>query len=194
MIHIDPGYMRNDALPKKEEGKADLILVSHSHWDHLKREMIEELSGPETRIVAAEKAAAAIGVKAEVIVPGQRIEHRGIVVQAVHAYNPGGLIKYHKKGQCVGFIVEMSGHKLYHAGDTGLIPEMKALGPIDIALLPIGGTYTMDIDEAAEAVRWIQPKIIIPMHNLKTDPSGLAKRVGPESKVVVLRAGGTFTF
>jgi L-ascorbate metabolism protein UlaG (beta-lactamase superfamily) len=195
VVHIDPGHMRKDVLPTKSGEKADLILVSHSHFDHLKHDLVEELTGPGTRIIAAPKAAKSIGVKAEAIVPGGHTEYKGIVLRAVHAYNPrgSGLITYHKKGQGVGFIIEWSGRRLYHAGDTGLIPEMKDFGPIDIAMLPIGGTYTMDVDEAAEAVRWIQPKVTIPMHNLKTDPSVLAEKVGSEHRVVVLKAGEKFT-
>jgi L-ascorbate metabolism protein UlaG (beta-lactamase superfamily) len=194
VIHIDPGYMRKDVLPVQDGRKADLILVSHSHGDHLRRKLVEDLTGPDTRIIASPKAAKVIGKRTEAIVPGEHIEHNGTMIRAVHAYNPRGSrwVTFHKKGQCIGYVIELNGLRIYHAGDTGLIPEMKDLGPIDVALLPIGGTFTMDVKEAAEAVRWIRPMVTIPMHNLKTDPSELAKAVGPDLKIVILRSGESF--
>ena len=173
--------------------KADLVLVTHSHSDHMKKELIAQLSGPETRVLAAPKAARELGGTAGSIVPGGQAELGGIKVRAVHAYNPTGLVKFHKKGHCLGFVIETNGLRLYHAGDTGLIPEMRQLGPIDLAMVPIGGTFTMDVDEAAEAVRWIRPRVTIPMHNLRTSRGALAERLGSEYRVVVLEAGQSFT-
>ena len=87
----------------------------------------------------------------------------GGVVKAVPAYNVNK--KFHPKDEgWNGYVLEISGKKVYHAGDTDLIPEMQSLGDIDIALLPVGGTYTMTAEEAVDAVRFIKPKLAVPMH------------------------------
>ena len=85
----------------------------------------------------------------------------------------------------------MEGKNLYHAGDTDLIPEMGQLGPVDMAMLPMGGTFTMDVDQALRAIEVIRPKLAIPMHYLRTDPRELQKRLpaGSISRVEVLPPG-----
>ena len=86
----------------------------------------------------------------------------GVIIKAVPAYNLNK--EFHPKGYGVGFVIELSGKCIYHAGDTDFIPEMKNLQNIDIALLPVGGTYTMNAEQAVEAAELIKPKIAIPMH------------------------------
>jgi L-ascorbate metabolism protein UlaG (beta-lactamase superfamily) len=110
----------------------------------------------------------------------------------VHAYNtPEGAstVKAHKRGECLGYLLTACGKTIYHAGDTDLIPEMASLGVVDVALLPIGGTYTMDASEAATAVGRIKPKLTVPMHHIDADPQDFAKSVGKEFKVAVLSEG-----
>jgi L-ascorbate metabolism protein UlaG (beta-lactamase superfamily) len=92
------------------------------------------------------------------------------------------------------FSVTVGGKTIYHMEDTDFIPEMSSLGKVDVVFLPIGGRYTMDVSEAAEAVRRIRPGVTTPMHNLKTDPSVFTEKVEPEFKVVGQRAGATSTF
>ena len=88
----------------------------------------------------------------------------------------------------------MKGKTIYHAGDTDFIPEMKELSDVDVALLPIGGTFTMDIQEAVEAAIAIKPKIVIPMHNFKADPKEFKDKVEARSdiKVVPLKIGEVY--
>lgn len=92
-------------------------------------------------------------------------------------------------------MLEMEGCRIYHAGDTGLIEGMRSLGRVDVAFLPIGGKFTMDIDEAVEAVRWISPSVVVPMHMLKADPEEFKEKVERTTmaSVKVLSAGESMT-
>lgn len=97
------------------------------------------------------------------IEPGQKIEIRDVNIIGIAAYNPNK--PYHPKvSNCVGFIIKLGSKQIYYAGDTDLIEEMKSLKDIDVALLPVGGTYTMNASEAAEATKFIKPKLAIPYH------------------------------
>jgi L-ascorbate metabolism protein UlaG (beta-lactamase superfamily) len=152
--------------------KADLVAISHSHPDHWDKDTLDSLRGPATVIVAPHKPAKSIEGAKE-IEAGASIAVDGIDVKAVSAYNLHKF--YHRKGHGVGYLVKIGGKTIYHAGDTDFIPEMTSLGKVDVALLPIGGKYTMDVKEAAQAARAISPAIVIPMHNLDTDRSELAR-------------------
>lgn len=118
----------------------------------------------------------------------------GAVVKAVHAYNiPGGSStrKVHHRGECVGYLIAIEGKTIYHAGDTDLIPEMAGLGRVDLAFLPIGGTFTMDLGDAMDAVKVIKPETAVPINHLKTDPLAFKRQVESEtnSSARVLRIG-----
>ena len=193
IIYVDPGAVENiDKLPK-----ADLILVSHHHYDHVKESSMTGLSKEGTFSVGPEKAEGKLGKNHRVVRPGENLAYAGIEIRAVDAYNPKGtrLITYHKKGDGVGYLLGIGGKRVYHAGDTGLIEEMNDLGPIDIAFLPIGGRFTMDVDEAVEAVKMMKPGIAVPMHMLSSDPTAFKNKVEGSSstKVVVLGPGETFS-
>jgi len=153
-------------------GKADILLISHEHFDHLSLDDIKKVSDESTTIVtipAAKKELASIKVKEiKTVKPGDHMKIGDISIETVSAYNlnkfrePGKVFHPKDDGK-VGFIVGMKGLRIYHAGDPEAIPEIKGLKP-DIALLPVSGTYVMTPDEAAEAARMIQPKLAIPMH------------------------------
>ncbi len=147
---------------------ADLVLITHDHFDHCSREDVKKISGPQTTIVAPPSCAKkleGLGVEVVPIRRGDRLEVKGAMVEAIPAYNVHPARKnFHPQGRdYVGYILELSGVKVYHAGDTDLIPEMEDL-EVDIALLPVSGTYEMDAEEAAKAVESIRPKVAIPMH------------------------------
>jgi len=172
IIYIDPFV-----LPKQAE-KADYILVTHEHYDHCDAQKINQIRKESTIVIAAKGCEKNLGSNMVGMKAGDVYKHEGMEVEAVHAYNvnkfrsPGN--PFHPKGLGVGFILEINGKKIYHAGDTDHIQEMHELREknIDIALLPVGGTYTMTAQEAAEAAAEIKPKFLIPMH-YKSDKYGL---------------------
>lgn len=154
---------------------ADLILITHEHFDHCSIPDLMKIIKADTVIVAAEECKAklmAIRPKvAEIIYinPGGKVAVGEFTVEAVPAYNinkfksPNQPFHPRQEKKC-GYILIVGGLRLYHAGDTDLIPEMRELVNIDIAFLPVSGTYVMTPDEAAEAVKAIKPKIAVPMH------------------------------
>ncbi len=167
VAYVDPFRLKAESEP------GDLVCVSHEHSDHLSVDDLKRVVTPQTTIVtipACEKAVKALGPKAvRLVKAGDRIEVDGIAVEAVAAYNTS---KFRSPGQPfhppadgkVGFIVSLGGIRIYHAGDTDHIPEMASAKGVDVALLPVSGTYVMTADEAIGACRAIQPKLAIPMH------------------------------
>jgi L-ascorbate metabolism protein UlaG (beta-lactamase superfamily) len=152
--------------------KADIVLVSHEHSDHCSVEDLRKIVTPATVIVAhsqSKSELSRLNVKEiKIVKPGDRISIGDVAIEAVPAYNinkfrePGRVFHPKEDGK-VGYIVTMNGVRIYHAGDTDHIPEMKSV-QTDIALLPVSGTYVMTAQEAAEAAGVINPKIAIPMH------------------------------
>jgi L-ascorbate metabolism protein UlaG (beta-lactamase superfamily) len=157
--------------------KADVILVTHAHYDHFDKKKIRGISTPKTIIVHHECDCDGVN-----IAPGETRTVKGAVIEAVPAYNINK--QFHPKNLGVGYVVEVEGKRVYHAGDTDMIPEMKDLRNIDLACLPIGGTYTMDEAEAAQAARVIRPRAVMPIHYdsiAKGDPQkfrGLVEGIG----------------
>ncbi|MBI4052870.1 MAG: MBL fold metallo-hydrolase [Candidatus Diapherotrites archaeon] len=142
--------------------KADIIVVTHEHFDHLSLQDIAKISSEKTKIVCAKSCAAKIGKNASGLSAGESIEIAGARISAVEAYNTNK--KFHPKGLGIGVVIEMDGIRVYHAGDTDFIPEMSGLENIDVAFLPVSGTYVMTAEEAAKAAETIRPKIAVPMH------------------------------
>jgi L-ascorbate metabolism protein UlaG (beta-lactamase superfamily) len=175
--------------------KADLILVTHSHTDHCDSDKIKNVRKKGTVIIAPEDCVSMIGGSVKTLKPGEETSVGNIRVKAVEAYNykrfrsPGK--PYHPKGFGVGYLIMVEGKTIYHAGDTDFIPEMRQVDHLDVALLPSGGTYTMDNAEAAEATIAINPKIVVPMHRWDTNPEEFKKKVEANSniRVVMLREG-----
>jgi L-ascorbate metabolism protein UlaG (beta-lactamase superfamily) len=164
-IYVDPWKLKKDMPP------ADLILITHEHDDHCSPQDVAKIAGPETVIVA--NAASAQKLKkhkaqVRIVKPGDRLSIGGIQLEAVPAYNlnkfrsPGNPFHPKEAGH-VGFIITAGDQRIYHAGDTDNIPEMSDF-EVDIALLPVSGTYVMTAQEAAEAAGRIGPKTAIPMH------------------------------
>lgn len=148
--------------------KADIIFISHDHYDHCSKNDISKISTKDTEIIASIeageglRAARVLCKELTEMVPGDSIDVSGVMVKAVPAYNINK--QFHlKASKKLGFIVTMDGISVYHAGDTDLIPEMKDVR-CDIALLPVSGTYVMTADEAAQAALVIKPKAALPMH------------------------------
>ncbi len=141
---------------------ADIILVSHEHFDHCSPDDIKKIQGPDTVIVTEKDSASKLTGNIRTVRPGDKIEVDGVIIEAIPAYNVGK--DFHPRGNgWLGFVVEVDGIKLYHAGDTDLIPEMKDLD-VDIAFLPVSGVYVMTSEQAVEAAKAIGPRLAIPMH------------------------------
>lgn len=166
VIYIDP-YQLSGSPPK-----ADLVLITHDHFDHLSEADVKKVVSPESVVVApppCQGQLKGLSVKeVRSIQGGQKIQVGGVEVEAIPAHNvnkfrtPGN--PFHPKGTGVGYILTIEGKRIYHAGDTDQIPEMAAAKGVDVALLPVSGTYVMTAQEAVEAVKIIQPKVAIPMH------------------------------
>jgi L-ascorbate metabolism protein UlaG (beta-lactamase superfamily) len=215
IIYIDPAYLRTyylrhsnkieftkwpqpiDGLPEKLE-KADLILITHDHKDHAKDVTIRRLCTKDTRLIGPLRCQKKLEKDMTVITAGQEIAFKDIHVEAVEAYNQkksGSGKIWHPKGSGVGYLITVADRRIYHAGDTDFIPDMKQLGPVDLALLPIGGTYTMDLDAAVQAALTIQPQVVVPMHHLKADPQKFKSKIEENSgiKCAVLQIGEPFS-
>lgn len=141
---------------------ADIICISHEHFDHCSPEDVTKIQGPDTVIVTERQSEDKLSGDIRVMKPGDALEVDGITIRAVVSYNTHKDFHPRNNGW-LGFIVEIDGVSIYHAGDTDFIPEMKDI-EVDIALLPVSGTYVMTADEAVKAALAIQPKLAIPMH------------------------------
>ena len=214
ILYIDPSYMRTyylkhpkkieftkwpdpiDGLPEKLE-KADFILITHDHKDHAKDVTIERLWKKSTKLIAPRCCQNKLGKDMTVLAAGQEIDFGGIHIKAIEAYNqkkPGSNRIWHSRGRGVGYLISVEDRQIYHAGDTDFIPEMKQLGHVDLALLPIGGTYTMDVDAAVQASLCMQPEFVIPMHFLESDPQNFKQKIEANSntRCTVLKIGESF--
>jgi L-ascorbate metabolism protein UlaG (beta-lactamase superfamily) len=145
--------------------QADVIFVTHAHDDHLSAEDIEKVRAEHTRIATTADVAEELSGSVEIVSPGDALELAGISVDVVPAYNTApDRQNFHPQAKgWVGYVFTLEGARIYDAGDTDAIPEMEAID-CDIAFLPIGGTFTMTAEEAVEAVRMLDPEIVVPMH------------------------------
>jgi L-ascorbate metabolism protein UlaG (beta-lactamase superfamily) len=160
-IYIDPWKLKGGP-------DADLILITHEHHDHCSPEDVAKVQAPDTVIVTIPACAGQLTGDVRPVTPGETLEVKGIEIRTVPAYNlnkfrsPGEPFHPKESGH-VGFIVTVQGQRIYHTGDTDFIPEMEEL-EVDVALLPVSGTYVMTAEEAVEAAAAIEPQVAIPMH------------------------------
>ncbi len=154
-VYIDPWKLKNVV-------KADVVCITHSHYDHLSQEDVEKIRKDSTVIIGPEDCKSGFGKSFKIIAPGGSVTAGDVTVEAVPAYNTDK--SFHpKSNNWVGYIVTVDGVRIYHAGDTDVIPEMADV-EADVALVPVGGTYTMTVPQAVEAVKKINPKVAVPMH------------------------------
>ncbi|MFL5780508.1 MAG: MBL fold metallo-hydrolase [Thermoleophilaceae bacterium] len=161
-IYVDP-YRAPDGPV------ADAILITHGHYDHFSPQDLERLSGPDTTVVAPAPVAERLSGQVRSIAPGEVLELGRIDVRGIAAYNtskrdPSGNPFHPREAGWVGYELRVGGERLYHSGDTDVIPEMDQVAGVDVALLAVSGTYVMTAGEAAEAARRIQPGVAVPMH------------------------------
>ncbi|BCS90590.1 MAG: L-ascorbate-6-phosphate lactonase UlaG [Candidatus Micrarchaeota archaeon] len=160
-IYIDPYKVKDTSI------KADIILITHPHFDHYSIDDIKALHKDDTVLVIPEGCEDYKQFKSyKIVKPGDKISIKGVEIEAVQAYNTNKeRLKFHpRENRWNGYIVNIEGKRVYHAGDTDFIPEMKELSKLYAALLPMGGTYTMDLNEFLDAARAIDADYIIPMH------------------------------
>jgi L-ascorbate metabolism protein UlaG (beta-lactamase superfamily) len=162
-VYIDPWKLRAGAP------RADLVLVTHDHFDHFSPHDIARVATPRTTLIGPASVTAQVeGVAAVTLSAGETATVGGVTVTAVPAYNidkfrqPGEVFHPRAAGG-LGYIVELDGRRIYHAGDTDAIPEMREVR-CDVALLPVSGTYVMTAEEAAEACGMISAAAVVPMH------------------------------
>ncbi len=191
-IYIDPFEI--DEEPAFDD-KADILLITHEHFDHCSPEDIRKVRRSDSTTLIPENCSLQFRGDARRIAEGDiladGLEIKGVRIEVVPAYNIDK--PYHPRGLGVGYIVELGGLRIYHAGDCDFFPEMESI-KADVALLPIGGTYTMNEEEAASAAAVISPKVVIPMHYGKSegtqaDPEkfkALVHGKNPEINVTIL--------
>jgi L-ascorbate metabolism protein UlaG (beta-lactamase superfamily) len=183
VIYFDPFQIKS-AVP------ADIIFISHDHFDHCSEDDIKKIQKKDTVIVTDEATAKKLKGNITVVKPGDQLTVDTIAVDVVPAYNTNKT--FHPKASgLLGFIVTVEGVRIYHAGDTDFIPEMNAI-KADIALLPVSGTYVMTAEEAAQAALAIKPAIAIPMHfnaivGSEKDAALFKEKLANKIEVVVLQ-------
>jgi L-ascorbate metabolism protein UlaG (beta-lactamase superfamily) len=189
-IYIDP-YRVPDGPP------ADLILVTHGHYDHFSPRDVELLSHDGTWLVGPPAVAERVSGQVLSVAPGERLADQlvpGVEVAALAAYNtskrdPDGNLFHPREAGWLGYELTVRGERLYHSGDTDVIPEMDTVAGVDVALLPVSGVYVMTAGEAAEAARRIGPGVAVPMHwgehiGTREDAEGFADKAPVEVRIM----------
>ena len=190
-VIIDPFKARGDY-------KADLLLISHEHSDHLSEDDIRRLANASTTIVApniCEKPFRAFIQEKKFVAPGTKIEVKGVSLETVPAYNlnkfrePGRVFHPKADGR-VGYVVTLDGVRFYHSGDSDATPEMKSL-EVDVAFLPVSGTYVMTAEEASEVAKAMKVGVVVPMHfgaivGSRADAERFRRLVGSRPTVEIL--------
>lgn len=166
VIHVDPWSRMADYT---KEPKADIILITHEHVDHLDKNAVMQARKESTSLLVNRSVRDKLG-EGTVMVNGESKQVEGIRIEAVPAYNLSpGHEQFHPKGRDNGYVIDFGGTKVYVAGDTEDIPEMEKLKGINIAFLPVNQPYTMTPEQLAHAAAMIRPEILYPYHYSETD-------------------------
>jgi len=185
---------------KEQKEKADYLLITHEHFDHLSKEDIKKVISEKTIIVApkiCEKDLKDLKNEKRIVKPFEKIKiDKNLKIETYPAYNINkfrepGKVFHPREDNRVSYVIEIDNVRIFHAGDSDFIEEFKKLENIDIALLPVSGTYVMTWEEAAEAALSIKPKIAIPMHYAsivgnRNDAENFKKRLEGKIEVVIL--------
>ena len=185
VIHVDPVGREADysTMPK-----ADLILITHEHGDHLDAAAVEVLRKRGTEVIVSPSCEGRVQ-RATVMRSGETREVAGLGVEAVPAYNVvhtrAGGQPYHPRGNGNGYVITFADVQVYVAGDTENTPEMKALRSVDVAFLPMNLPYTMTPEMVADAARAMRPRVLYPYHFGQTDPQALVRLLSGEAGIEV---------
>ncbi|GBE01910.1 metal-dependent hydrolase [bacterium BMS3Abin08] len=180
-----------DPFRLKKSDRADIILITHDHYDHCSPDDVKRIQKEDTVIVTTPDCADKLSGNIRTVKPGDTLEVKGVLIEAVPAYNTNK--QFHPRDRnWVGYIFTVDGRRIYLAGDTDYIPEMKTFKDIDVALLPVSGTYVMTADEAVQAALDIHPKVAIPMHygsivGTESDAERFAGALKGKIEVVILK-------
>ncbi len=180
-----------DPFKIKRKDTADIILITHDHYDHCSEKDIKEIQGASTVIVTPASCAKGLAGNVKIVKRGDTINVGGIAIEVVPAYNVDK--QFHPKtADGVGYIFTVKGQRIYLAGDTDHIPEMKEFRNVNIALLPVSGTYVMTAEEAVKAALDIKPDIAIPMHygaivGTESDANRFAEGLKGKIEVIILK-------
>ncbi len=189
MIYIDPYHI------EKNYNDADMIFITHDHYDHYSEEDIDKVRKNNTIFIVPENLLNKLikkGINDENIItldPGDAENIDGIKVEAIHSYNIDK--PFHpKENNWLGYVIEIDGVRYYIAGDTDITEENKKI-KCDVAFVPVGGTYTMNFSEAAQLINIIKPKIAVPIHygnvvGTKQDATDFIKLLYPTTKGIIL--------
>lgn len=183
-IYCDPVFSQ-----QKNGPKADIICLTHDHYDHFNLQSISSVSTPNTRFVCNKQLAGKLE-NSIVLENGEKTTISGISIEAVPAYNLNprfnDKLPYHPKGEGNGYLIRFGQFTVYVAGDTDLIPEMSYLPKVDIAFLPVLAPYTMGYEKFIEAVKIIKPGRVYPYHTGITNLENLPKIITEEKKIEVV--------
>ena len=189
VIYIDPFKI------EKNYNDADIVFITHDHYDHYSEEDIDKVINENTIIIIPEELLTKLlrkGINKNAIItvePNEKYMVQGIKFETIPAYNTNK--PFHpKENNWLGYIIEINGVRYYIAGDTDITEENKKV-KCDVAFVPVGGTYTMDFKEAAQLINEIQPKIAVPIHygsvvGTKQDATDFIKLLNPSIKGIIL--------
>ena len=190
IIYLDPYQLKGD------EEKADIVVSTHDHGDHFSRGDIKKIATDDTVVIGPESIASSLQkFNGHPLKLGDSFDYKDLSIELIPSYN----IKkanHPKHNEWAGIIVRSGDKSIYHAGDTERIPEMKDLASqnITVAMMPCGGTYTMDFNEAADSAMDVQPEIVVPMHNWGKDLNefkDIMEKKDPNIKVEILEERGS---
>jgi L-ascorbate metabolism protein UlaG (beta-lactamase superfamily) len=195
VIYIDPvgGFEKYADLPK-----ADMILLTHEHADHLNVDTLIGLVGDNTKLLTnpavLAKLPGELAERASAIGNGDKTEMNGVQIEAVAAYNLAEeRLKYHPKGRDNGYVLSIDGSRVYIAGDTEAVPEMRELTDIDVAFVPMNLPYTMGVEQAAEGVADFAPAVIYPYHYKGADLDVFEALLAERNEAIKVVRGAWYT-